>query len=112
MECEAWILYVTQHGDILGSDEATITAYNDLIDAVENTEWSKLMKSYAIETKATYANAGINGRSVLDTLSFGINLADSEQRIPQKILRLLGQLSLIKAFHGPRRPMTVGLFAS
>ena len=104
-ECNALILYVAQHGDVLGQNTATQKAYDDLVDAAENKDWSKLKKSYAKITAVTYANAGVNGRSVADTLEFGGNWAkDADEPSWRNLLTWPNSF-----FKGPRRPIAIGL---
>ena len=107
-ECEALILYVARHGDVLGDDAATLGAYDKLVDAAKSKDWIALRKNYAIVTRQTYAAASINGRSVLDTMDFGVP-PDGTTTWWQRCLNGLNPCNWIKAFHGPRRPMAIGL---
>ena len=109
-ECEALILYVARHGSALGDDEESLTAYDGLVEAVnKKNDWVNLRKNYARVTTRTHAIAGINGRSVLDTLTFGTSTNDPSQAKWKKCLRWLNPCNWAVAFHGPRRPMTIGL---
>ena len=109
-ECEALILYVARHGTVLGDDAATLTAYDGLVEAVNNkNDWVNLRKNYARVTARTHAVAGINGRSVLDTITFGTPTSDPSLAKWKKCLRWLNPCNWAVAFHGPRRPMAIGL---
>ena len=107
-ECEALVLYVARHGDVLGDDEATLAAYDCLVDAVKNKDCVTLRKSYVRVTKQVFAAVGVNGRSILDTLEFG----EAASAIGGGRWRKGGWANPInwgKVLRGPRRPMTVGL---
>lgn len=114
-ECNALVLYVARHGDILGSEETIRKAYDSLAEAVVDkdandvTNWPELKKHYATVTAQTKAAAGINGRSILDTLTFGTGTFDPSEIWWKKCLRWLNPGNLAVAFHGPRRPMAIGL---
>ena len=74
-ECEALIIYIARHGDVM-------TEANNLQEDLENLakliasdrssmitpeNWAELVVAYAKVTQTTYAARGVNGRSVLDT---------------------------------------------
>ena len=106
-ECEALVLYLARHGDVLGDDATTLAAYDCLVEAVKNKDWVALRKSYVRVTQHVYAEVGVNGRSVLDTMEFGEAPAGGGAW-----WRKGGWANPInwgKALRGPRRPMTVGL---
>lgn len=107
-ECEALILYVARHGDVIGEDPGTVSAYEKLVDAAKSRDRAELRKNYAIVTRQTYAAAGINGRSVLDTIAFGGD-PDETKAWWQRCLSGLNPCNWARAFHGPRRPMAIGL---
>ena len=108
-ECKALILYVARHGNVLGTDKAIQDAYDSLVDAVRDRDWPKLKKNYALVTSQTNAAKGINGRSVLDTLTFGSRPDEPGKAKWKKCLRWLNPCNWAEAFHGPRRPMAIGL---
>lgn len=76
-ECEALVLYVARHGDILGDDEAVKFAVTDLSQAIAECRaepgdrgWlSKLLGAYAEVTRFTAKTRGVSGRSILDTVA-------------------------------------------
>ncbi len=104
-ECDALILYVARYGDVLGQDTATQKAYEDLVDAAQNKDWLNLKKNYTNVTAVTHANAGVNGRSVADTLEFGGNW-EKDATQPWWRIFLTWPKSIFK---GPRRPIAIGL---
>ena len=107
-ECEALVLYVARHGDVLGDGADTLAAYDCLVEAVKNKDWVQLRKSYARVTQHVYATVGVNGRSVLDTMEFGEAIA----AVGGAWWRKGGWANPVnwgKALRGPRRPMTIGL---
>ena len=113
-ECEALILYVARHGDVLKeegkADDEAFAAYDGLVAAVnQKDDWVNLRKSYARVTARTRAAKGISGRSVFDTLRFGT--ADPNLNWWQKCLCYLQKLNPFSSSHGPRRPIAIGLFA-
>lgn len=72
-EANALALYVARHGDTLPDDTGK-ALYDALLQAVANAtskcsadHWKALMKTYAEVTAVTYANRGVNGRTILDT---------------------------------------------
>ena len=116
-ECEALILYVARHGDILKQDnqedeKAAFAAYDGLVAAVNSKDdWEGLRKNYARVTALTQEANGVSGRSVFDTLSFGTAIKDQKGLgRGQKALCYLCRLNPFSFSHGPRRPMAVGLF--
>ncbi len=76
-ECEALVLYVARHGDILDDDESVKTAVTALSQAIaacraepdDRDRRSKLLDAYATVTRFTARTRGVNGRSVLDTMA-------------------------------------------
>ena len=96
-ECVALIVYISRHGDVLpddgkpepaGSieeDKSIIEAYKKLVTGVmtcnssEATpmDWQTLVMAYTELTRFTYAQEGVNGRSVLDTLDGAMRIFDS-----------------------------------
>jgi len=72
-EANALALYVARHGDALPDDNGK-ALYTELLQAIADAtpscsadHWRALMKAYAEVTAITYANRGINGRTILDT---------------------------------------------
>ena len=76
-ECEALVLYVARHGDILGDDESVKSAVTDLSQAIaecraepgDRGRLSKLLGAYAEVTRFTARTRGVSGRSILDTMA-------------------------------------------
>ena len=74
-ECEALVVYVSRHGNILKNNAELITAHKELSqlvvscngDAPSADDWKSLVVAYAKVTCVTYALRGVNGRSLLDT---------------------------------------------
>lgn len=74
-ECEALIIHVARHGDILSEDGGLKEAYKQLLHLVgrcdgrvpSSRDWPDLLDAYANVTFFTYRARGVNGRSVLDT---------------------------------------------
>ena len=113
-ECEALILYVARHGDVLKqkdeTDEESFAAYDGLVAAVnQKDDWVKLRENYARVTARVHAAKGISGRSVFDTLKFGTITVDPDLKWWQKCLWYLRRLNICRLFKGPWRPMTLGV---
>ena len=74
-ECEALVIYLARHGDVLQEANELKESYNRLSCLVSQCkgrtlrpeEWTELMQTYANVTRFTYRIQGVNGRSVLDT---------------------------------------------
>ena len=76
-ECKALVNHVANYSEYLAEEDGSIDAFNKLSELVchccdepqKFNEWHELVLAYAKVTHYTYAAQGINGRSVLDTLS-------------------------------------------
>ncbi len=72
-EADALALFIARRGNMLGDDKTRKDAYKDLQDAVASAKAGKdesfkgLLDAYARVTAFTYAEHGVNGRTVLDT---------------------------------------------
>ena len=72
-EADALALFIARRGNMLGDDKTRKDAYKDLQDAVasakagEEESFKALLDAYARVTAFTYAEHGVNGRTVLDT---------------------------------------------
>ena len=75
-EAKALALYVSRHGDVLPKEHAELhgkllTAISKAVESKSTDSWQALMAAYAKVTAVTYAQGGVNGRTILDTKSAG-----------------------------------------
>lgn len=85
-ETEALALFIARRGNVLGDDETRKNAYKELQDAIasakagEDESIRRLLDAYAQVSAFTYAEHGVNGRTILDTDSKGEFQADLNWR--------------------------------
>ena len=100
-ECEAIVVYISRHGNILDENENLPEAYNKLSQLVAKCgnheptpdDWNGLVVAYADVTRVTYGQRGVNGRSVLDTWgekdwSLGFNESEKPRTLWKRIIGL------------------------
>ena len=118
-ECIALIVYISRHGDVLPDnetdqgDKGINKAYEELVEGVIKCnstkagadDWQALVMAYTKVTRFTYAQQGVNGRSVLDTLGGAIRILDlvetGESRHSRKCLCLSWLSCIMKRKHLP-----------
>jgi hypothetical protein len=72
-EAEALALFVARRGDLLAGDEKRIAAYQALREAIneaatrQDGDNAALLGAYSSISAFTYAELGVNGRTILDT---------------------------------------------
>ncbi len=76
-EADALALFIARRGNLLGDDDARKDAFKDLQNAIAaakagtDPNYNALLDAYARVSAFTYAEHGVNGRTILDTDSKG-----------------------------------------
>lgn len=76
-EAEAMVWFIANRGDLLGDDDARRDAYKELQDAISaakagtDENLNALLYAYSKVSAFTYAEKGVNGRTILDTQAKG-----------------------------------------
>lgn len=106
-EAEAMVWFIASRGDLLGDDDARRTAYKELQNAISaakagtDENLTELLYAYSRVSAFTYAEKGVNGRTILDTQGKGEHY--KEKAGTGKAGRMFHQLSK------PRnRPLLMG----
>lgn len=110
-EADALALFIARRGNMLGDDAARKEAYKDLKDAIAAAKAGKdenlnaLLAAYAGVSAFTYAEHGVNGRTILDTDDKGEYGTESGR----KPAGGAGLANLIYRLQRPRnRPLLIG----
>tara|TARA_R110000787_G_scaffold51280_13_gene121645 strand:- start:800 stop:1630 length:831 start_codon:yes stop_codon:yes gene_type:complete len=108
-EAEALAIFIARRGDIVGDDDVRAEAFKNLRAAIAaaksgapDSEWA-LLDAYSRVSAFTYADSGVNGRTILDTHGSGL--------LSARILAIgkTGPKAALRRLFKPRcRPLLLG----